>query len=105
MIITKRIERKKIKRGEPVEYNIEYITEKPQKYINKYVKVQPVINEIKSTENTIPNNYQKNHVEQPIFDRTKEEVLLSLNTMLEAERNRIIEEEREKRLVLKPNRF
>ncbi len=105
MIITKRIERKKIKRGEPVEYNIEYITEKPQRYINKYIKVSPVYNETKSIDNTTPINYQNNTEENQIVERTKEEILLSINTMLQAERQKAIEEEQTKRLVLKLRKY
>ena len=94
MIITKKVTRKKTQRNDDiVEYNIAYLTEKPQHYINKYIKVQPSISEPENFDNNKSSNYTNNSNMNPEYvEKTKEELIASINAMLKLERELLMKQ-------------
>lgn len=102
MIITKKVRRRLAHKDDFVEYSITYLSDNPQKYINKYIKVESPRNELNCNDNSKNIDFNA-HNEMNNYPPmvTKEELISSINAMLEQDRKRIIEEKNENCLTLK----
>ena len=89
MIITRKVRKKLAHSSDVTEYRVEYLDYNPQKYINKYIKVDQVRNELNTNDNSklVDFNAHSEMNNIPI-ERTKEELIVAINTMLKQEREK-----------------